>query len=418
MLRHFPDELLLGVIHYLDQSDTNAFAQTCRYMHNIADQCLYKRDAKYSSSALLWAAEHGKERTARKALASGADVNAVSILEPPEIDRHQLPIYELDQEDFQRRCRPLELAIWGGHAGMVKLLLAVDGIKVNVRDNMSRKSPMLQAVERNKEEIVSLLLSARDIMVELSDRWCSTPLVVAASKGYNGIIKVLLRQGRLNVNIGCMLAKSPLWQACRFGHESTVRLLLAAGADANGAHNEYPLETAASRGFARIVKYLLVSPTFRMERLREPFESLRCHAAKNGQDQVLRELCGANYSEINWDCGSGRSCLWWAAAHGNERTINFLLSIPGVDVNVKTTRGLLPVFAIEAMRAGMGGAASGVTPLMIAAFNGHLGAVVRLLKVEGIDVHAQDACGESALSMARWARFPHVVNALMAWRES
>ena len=74
MLLRLPNELLQCVAENLDLAEhINAFARTNTRLYNLLNRYLYRYDIQQcGSSALLWAARHGQEATARKSLKEGA----------------------------------------------------------------------------------------------------------------------------------------------------------------------------------------------------------------------------------------------------------------------------------------------------------------------------------------------------------
>ncbi|EUC40187.1 hypothetical protein COCMIDRAFT_42757, partial [Bipolaris oryzae ATCC 44560] len=69
-LTNLPRELLYAIAEHLHaESDLNAFARANRLLYHLTNPYLYDHNIRHSNStALLWAAEHGKERTLCKLL--------------------------------------------------------------------------------------------------------------------------------------------------------------------------------------------------------------------------------------------------------------------------------------------------------------------------------------------------------------
>ena len=102
-LLNLPNELLLKISENLEsERDINAIAQANCRLYCLLDSYLYRYNVQQSgSSALLWAARHGQEATARKLLREKANIQATS-------------------DDIQR---PLWSAVEKGHKQVVKLLI-------------------------------------------------------------------------------------------------------------------------------------------------------------------------------------------------------------------------------------------------------------------------------------------------------
>ena len=80
-LRNWPDELLqLTVEHLESERDLNCFTQTNRRHYSLLNDYLYRDHIQRTgSSALVWAAYHGREGTARTLLRLGANANVQAI---------------------------------------------------------------------------------------------------------------------------------------------------------------------------------------------------------------------------------------------------------------------------------------------------------------------------------------------------
>ena len=68
-LSELPNEMLLEISLHLDYRDLNAFTRVSRHFHALSNRNLYKAIAKDSpGKSIAWAAEKGKEASARKLL--------------------------------------------------------------------------------------------------------------------------------------------------------------------------------------------------------------------------------------------------------------------------------------------------------------------------------------------------------------
>src|SRR5205814_8524186 len=108
-----PNELLLCISENLEsERDINAFTRTNRGLYYLLNAYLYRHNVqKFGGSALLWAAEHGREVTAQGLLDEGADIHVTT---------------------RYGSTTPLLLAAEEGHEAVVRLLLA-KGVDVNFR---------------------------------------------------------------------------------------------------------------------------------------------------------------------------------------------------------------------------------------------------------------------------------------------
>lgn len=117
-LLDLPNEILYMVGDHLEEpSDMNALCLANKDLYTMFALLLYKIDSAREGKALYWAAQNGREHTAKLALAIGANVN------------HQVPKF-LEPEGVESQVHmstsmdtPLHAAAKNGQTSMVKLLL-------------------------------------------------------------------------------------------------------------------------------------------------------------------------------------------------------------------------------------------------------------------------------------------------------
>ncbi|KAH7053483.1 ankyrin repeat-containing domain protein [Macrophomina phaseolina] len=165
------NELLLSVAEHLEtEKDLNAFVQTSRHLYHLLNIHLYRGNIRQrGSSALLWAAKHGRETTVQKLLDEGANVQAMT--------------------DDGRTS--LSLAAGNGHEGMVKLLLGNDGVDPDSKDNIER-TPLSWAAGNGHEGVVKLLLANDGVDPNSENNLGWTPLSWAVKKGCEAVVELLL----------------------------------------------------------------------------------------------------------------------------------------------------------------------------------------------------------------------------------
>ncbi|OQE14062.1 hypothetical protein PENFLA_c041G05368 [Penicillium flavigenum] len=136
-LSELPTELVRDIAELLDtEKDVLLFAQLSRRFFDILIDYLYARNAKRSNaSAMLWAAKHGYELTARQALANGANpsVTNLKLLDQPGIN-----------PDMSERSRirpprlfgqtPSSHAAMNGHVNVLMALLATNRVNIESKD--------------------------------------------------------------------------------------------------------------------------------------------------------------------------------------------------------------------------------------------------------------------------------------------
>ncbi|KAJ9475960.1 hypothetical protein VN97_g13233, partial [Penicillium thymicola] len=172
---HLPKELLFLIASFLEnEKDISSLSRTCRECYLPLNSFLYHHNSlNLGSSALLWAAQRGMERTARICIRNGAHVGVTDIH-----DHNRTPL-------FWAACK--------GYEAVVKLLLETGRVNADSKDSHSE-----------------------------------TPLLAAAQHGHEAVVKLLLDTGRVDVNSKCAY-ETPLFRAAYYGHEAVVKLLLETG---------------------------------------------------------------------------------------------------------------------------------------------------------------------------------------------
>jgi ankyrin repeat protein len=136
----------------------------------------------------------------------------------------------------------------------VKLLLS-QGINPNAVD--SNGNPMLVlAIKDRSNAVIEVLLSAKGMDVDLSDKNGETPLMMASINGDLPLVKTLVLKNRAQLD---HISWTPLHYACAKGHLDVAQFLLANGAmiDSLSLGGTTPLMMAVQSGNDYLVKLLL-----------------------------------------------------------------------------------------------------------------------------------------------------------------
>ncbi|KAJ5436907.1 hypothetical protein N7445_007792 [Penicillium cf. griseofulvum] len=282
-LQTLPTELLSCIATNLLPSvqDVNSLAKTSKIMYAIINPILYHHQILHQdSSALLWAAKHGKPDPCNRLLQEGANPNT---------------------QDAEHRT-PLSWAAGNGHKQVSSILLCSEKIDPNAPDVrlqtplvwaagngepspstawnsprlttepvhskagvdtdasiQSRNGPLLAAAWQGHADIVKLLLSIPTVdpnqLPGLGDR----PLLTAVSYGHTDVVEVLLANEKVDPSLPGKYGVTALGRAAQQGRTHIMQLLLAKGVepDVKDSEGSTPLMSAAVRGHVEVVNLLL-----------------------------------------------------------------------------------------------------------------------------------------------------------------
>jgi len=259
-------------------------------------------------------------------------------------------------------------------------------------------SRILAAAKAGNLPKAGALLAADPTLVNVEKSNGATPLWIAAEKGHLEVVKLLLEKGaaieavrndgvtrypgrqelgehRATVDAAVELGVTSLWIAAQKGHLEVVKLLLERGAliEAKNSKNITPLLVAAEEGRFEVVKLLL-------------------------EKGALIEAKNSNKA----------TPLWMAAQNGHLEIVALLLE-KGAAVDARTDDSVTMVYdrangTVSTKRN------YGVTPLWMAAQNGHIKVVASLLK-NGANPNVE-AMGRSALQFAVEKRLTEIAELL------
>ncbi|KAL2864007.1 ankyrin repeat domain-containing protein [Aspergillus lucknowensis] len=372
-LLELPQELLLAIASFLEaERDINSLSRTNTQLHALLNPYLYRQNARTSnSSALLWAAVHGRENTARFSLQCGANIAA------------------FDPRGFT----PLMIACQLGHVGVVELLAAQDDVNLNGsisdwfppdpnvpqhRRPHQYMSPLLFAVESNRVDVVKFLLDHPGVNLHFADCKGWSAVHHATKDGCEAVLNLLLGDDRTRALVDGSLVT--------FAHDMKRYSAVSVMLGTDGLELDlYPEEADAllngslDMGFPHIVKSLLMlaSPLTESRCLYEwksPLASAVVHGDKGAVVSLLPDpTVDASYGDIalglpplslavcmenaeivhlllaadrvdpNIQDDAGRSPLWIAASLGYARIAQLLLEKDGIDVNLKTKGNETPL---------------------------------------------------------------------------
>eukprot|EP00752_Nemacystus_decipiens_P008810 g7862.t1 len=375
------------------------------------------------SSALHYAAMHGRSRIAQMLLKHKADKEALDHAgETPLIKAAELgeqPVVEIllnagaDANVVSCSCArgraALHFAAGEGHHGIVQALLN-HGADVDAQDDKGY-TPIMWAIFGGSLPTAEILLAAgADVAIRNNNGVAA--LHGAAGEGHNAIASALLQAGA-SKDVLDLDGDTPLIWASRSGHLPVVKTLVNAGANLNvrGTDDEglAALHVAAAQGYNRVVRTLLASG-----------------ANKDILDELGQTpLTVAEANRDALDC-YGERPLIWAVAEGHVPLVESLLAA-GVNITVRRRSDGGAALHIAAggghdnivstlLRKGAYKNVldnKGTTPLLWATAAGHLATVETLLAAgANFNLRSRDD-GFSALHLAAGQGYHKIVSALL-----
>lgn len=240
-LATIPTEVLWLVLSELDYaSEVNAVAQSCRRLHEIANDYLYGHHARtYSPQGLHRVIEDGNVDAINKLFLAGVDFG---------------DFYYLQASSSKT---PLQLA---AAKGQVTILDAVAQFFGPLAVTDWAEELGTDAIDNGHSAVFDFLMwlgVSLDVPNEFTGR---TFLSLAAEKGQLQCLQLLFNTG-CNINSYDVFRQTPLWWACKEGHLDVVKFLVETGADPELASTEgpftAPIYCAALEGHRSVVEYLL-----------------------------------------------------------------------------------------------------------------------------------------------------------------
>jgi ankyrin repeat protein len=185
------------------------------------------------STALYWAALHGRTSTVQLLLDAGANPSARTL----------------------RNSTPLEVAVGGKHPDVIRLLVDADA-EIDVQSDDQGTSPLMIAASSGQTDVVRLLVS-RGANPNLKNRAGQTALFSAVKEDQSEIVAILIKAGA-DVNAATPKRVTPLHLSASLGRSEAAGILLAAGADPRKAavDGSTPIEVAYRNGHAALAAML------------------------------------------------------------------------------------------------------------------------------------------------------------------
>ncbi|RSM07160.1 hypothetical protein CDV31_008712 [Fusarium ambrosium] len=337
---------------------------------------------------------------------------------------------------------PAAMAVSLGRLEVLRMLLA-KGVDMEVRNNYGLTLLGLAANE-GYLPMVELLLAMDGVDADSRNDGGRTPLTVATNlvrditsnyrsecvHDHFGVVKYLLNSGQADINSRDDLGRTPLMHSARGDdHDlSSFRMILDyEGVDIDATDNEGQTALSMAVFEDKEDKAILLLEKGADPNLGRPYEgeTLLCYAASEGMVKFVREFISKGWADVQERNADGHNALCNAAKSSQLEILELLLDAGRVGINVRCGhRQTLLHHATNAVRWKEVASflfekgnpdldaqdvsvvnvncrdLKGRTPLSIAAQRGQLDIVERLLSFKGAIPDARDGTGRTPLSWA------------------
>lgn len=234
--------------------------------------------------------------------------------------------FDLRNEDGDN-C--LILASRNGHEQIVSFLMSLKDVKIDAINSIGSNA-LIEAAENNHLAVVRLLLIDGRIDPNHIDQDGFCCLLTAAGHGYTEIVKELLMDHRTSPNVFNSNYDTSLHYACSNGHLETVKILYYSRRDtiylnARNSDNYTPLLEAVRNGHTEVVQFLLYCPEINLQG-----DCYIHYACVYGYIEIVKILCKIRETPLNLfnKNMNGRTLLietLFSGHYGHYDVFNFLI---------------------------------------------------------------------------------------------
>ncbi|KAF3157612.1 hypothetical protein TWF569_000177 [Orbilia oligospora] len=239
------------------------------------------------------------------------------------VDMIELVINLLSEEDIRLAC--------------VQAMFTTSEYRFFDRKSIDRVTGLHVAAYCGLTLIMKVMLAGNGVDLELADNIGRTAVLFAAKGGYEDIVRVLIESGA-NPEAKNHYGEAAILLAVREGHESIVRILIGIGVnlEVKNDYGETPLFVAAQKGYEGIFRRLMESKANIETRDRKGRTTLMA-AAGEGCETIAELLIKSGVSVEDKD-KNGETALWKALGYGKWGVLRMLID-RGADLKVKNKLG-------------------------------------------------------------------------------
>ncbi|RWR84306.1 ankyrin repeat-containing protein NPR4-like protein [Cinnamomum micranthum f. kanehirae] len=273
-----------------------------------------------------------------------------------EKDMESAPIeiqIERDAEERVTYRMLLEAATLGTKMEKLRRLLQDDPAILDrvMGECRGKDNPLHVGARYGNVEFVREILNRKGELTHELNFEGQSPLHLASARGHAEVVREILSQDA----DACLTSKlnskgqSPLHLASKRGHVEVVKEILRKDANAcfiRDRDGRIPLHLAAINGRVEVLEVLVKAEQITAFILTKGGKPILHLCAKNNKFEALKKLIELVKDErgfVNLRDRDDNTILHLLAATDKLEVIEFLLKIPGVDVNAKNSAGFMPL---------------------------------------------------------------------------
>lgn len=379
----------MWIVSYLNGSAIFSLARSCTILYSRLQPSIWKYNVKFQNSNLLHlAAKTGNVRFAEALLRHNANINA-----------------------FYRGKTPLMRALQYPSTAVRELLLSHRELDINLQ-NQARDSALWYAIHYGNSSIVKSMLDHPASRANIKHKHGRTALHLAVFAGRIGFVHLLLSRGS-DPNLENDTGHSAWSWACHFNrpvmkamfqHEVDSAVFLGTQLSRDA---ELPLHQAVSYGSIDAVKRLIKRKRAKLH-IQDHNGDTPLHLAVQSRSLEMVDLLLSHPgADVNCKDKAGNTLLWLSTHSSCNQITERLLAEKDVDINfigghrncLRSSTSLhhavtgVDTVALQLLLATPGIdvniCVAGQSPLYTAAGHGRVNVVAMLLKVEGVEINGR-----------------------------
>ena len=313
----------------------------------------------------------------------------------------------------------LHLACYG-KLDLVQYLVSLPSVAdiVNIKNHEGCTPLHIACGYSGNLDIIQCLVSLYSVDMNITANDGYTPLHTACKWGKLDIVKFLVSSSLVNVNVKDSFGNTPLHTACCHRKVDIIEYLLSLSTvDVNINFHDmesvgYLISQAIFHNRLNILKFI----TFSFSGDMNVYHSTPLHTAcQYGKLDIVKFLVSLPSVDVNSKTSTGDTPLHTACEFDKLDIVKFLVSLPSVDVNTKTSTGDTPLhnacryagrldiieFLVTLPSLDVNTkTSSGDTPLHTACQYGKLDIVKCLVSLPSVDVNSGTSTGNTPLHIA------------------